>query len=677
MRILFLIIKIFLSPLHENQKIKPFCSSIIKQAMIRQTEHLFRLQIMILLVSFAAAKTKVSLNSNNISHCTGDHCEIALDATVSLDQPGGELLVQDPFRNIGYNLSLSSAAATFKLYPRDHFSTVDSTMADQLSCICPVGNVDIIDQPCLKTPLATTLDVTFDLKVSPIPPNDCDATSRSARCCYIVKIWSTDYYHIYTGLSANFDNLKISYHNIDFRLKYGITEPLIDLNVTMIGMTYDLIPLDSLALVMDTNGKARIVNKNFINFPGEYNAYKAGWWKQDVDTAKNNFPEDQMPTNLQGKSQLFQSHLNFTQLKSLPDFGGINVKPQFSATPGERLLAAQIVLQTSPSVSTYSYTTTNPNYINLTLNVDNQFRLVCISYPYICVCSPDPTNPSFNPQKRCLNYKGKILILTPQQTLSYAFLDGTNLLVDADSNLLSFIFEIKPTKVDLRVASNVNIPAITLTDVEQLDIALYNLSSVTYAIFNCSKYPSNFVIETDLESHYFVITEPGIMNDLRWAVPIFKIVDHNGARLQTVLTPIMTTHPSSAADNSNSPLTIMKKMFSNLYFWVSLFFWAPFWIITSHKKMLSPNTFGLSILAALFLFQIFWIVIPCFMIWVTWQSHHKHVRNQQALQHQQLHNDVEMEEFSVVDYVPPNSARYRNLTFEFKQPQHPNDLKFG
>jgi hypothetical protein len=303
------------------------------------------------------------------------------------------------------------------------------------------------------------------------------------------------------------------------------------------------------------------------------------------------------------------------------------------------------------------------------------------------------------------------------------------------------MFEIKPTKIELQISSNVNIPAITLTEVEHLDIALYNLSSVTYGVFNCSQYPSSFVVETDLQSYYFIISSPGIMMDIRWIVPIFKIVDRNGPRLQTILKPISTVHPSSASTGttSNSGFSILKKIFTNMFFWISLVCWVPFWIITTKKKLLTPNIFGLSILAALFFFQVFWIMIPCFLIYVSWQAHKReNLQRQEALQEQfdQDRSDVEMEEYSVVDYAPPvhtppTSARHqqqqqltpppsyqyqdqyqyqyqqqqyyhqqqqqqrlppspgqrlpspigrqqrRTTNFEYRQPQHPNDLKYG
>jgi hypothetical protein len=518
------------------------------------------------------------LSPKNLTNCHNNRCDFDLNFDVKIPQPYGDVKFVDPFRKYNDTKTFTNGQAFFTAKATQRFSIVDSRYEESLICLCPTSGTAPLTVSACASKISAPTEIVWEIEVpTDDPANDCYFKSYPARCCYGLKVTSDEYYEVYTSITSTFDHLQLTYSKKDYDLVHGLPVVMADLNVTLLGLTNIMQPLGNMAILVDSNGYSRIVDKDLINLPGDHYTGKAGWWKQNTETSKIGF--DQFPSQISPRNLRYKSNLNITQARTLPRFSDLAIQSTYQDSPGSKIIQARIVLKQGTEVAWYDYVSTNTIYTNLTLLVDDIPQLVCISYPTICICSPGTT---WN-QQRCLPVKGKIRLFRPNNSIMNGLIDATfSLSSDVASNLLTQAYILSPPSVYLNINSDIAIQPLILHNAQPYALDAYNYTNAPkYVILDISIYPCALILETDLESSYVTITAKNTIVNINWKQPIFKIYDITGVHTiipKKIYEDSKTTYIPNTEDvydviNSPGSLlqAILRQMY-NLWFWVTLIY---------------------------------------------------------------------------------------------------------
>jgi hypothetical protein len=448
-------------------------------------------------------------NENISTTCVGSNCDFHLNFDIDLEEPFPKSIqLTQSFMSYEDSLFFTSAIGNFKVKADRHWSIVDANFEEYLFCACPSSPLlPVTISPCNGP--KTYNDISWEIEVSNTLWNDCPYTSFPAKCCYTIRVTNEQYWEVYTGLSVSFQNIDLGFNGKKFPIFYYQETPLIDLNVTLLGVTNKFYPFEDLAVLIDVNGAVKVVQSNMVNNPEEHFFNKLGWWKQSVEISKFGFTS--FPSEIAPMKMRFKSNLNPLQIKNMPPLPyTLIMSPIFKQQPGLVMRMANIITSDRLTLTTYYYNAQNRSFTVLLIDVDDVPQRVCVSFPMICVCQ-EITN-------YCLPIKGKVKILLENSEQGSALIDGSGILrYDVFSNLQDMRYLYQPPKIRLNIKSNTFVPPIMLNSADPYQYNLYNDSKVGfYCVFKLYKYPSRFILQNNQTNLYVNVKTANTSVYVKW-----------------------------------------------------------------------------------------------------------------------------------------------------------------
>jgi hypothetical protein len=444
---------------------------------------LFLLQVSII-ASDSVSNSEVFYQETSCDILT-DLCETFISANLTLNSSNMTLNLGDSgqsifFDNIALKYSLTSSSP-YTLYDGD-FTQEDA------QCLCK--STIRAEDACKITPGFSQTPDGFKGLFTGTPNTSICTTPDNSFCCRRVYLKDIRKFRVYSNLTSRFESLQFLYKKKGYSASFSSnTLQLMDMNFIWTGGEQWTLPTDNLAILVNQDSREIIsALASTLNGPQEYNLKKSGWWHGSLQVMK--WMGDQSVTFTPYSYNLSIPRIaqtvipDITQVECAELTSANLMNPNFYTS----LVKRAVILGTNSTELEYLPDILEARNINVS-SATGTLLTICISYPYICMCS--------NSRNECLEFEGFIKIIDKDSNISkIAYLRGQLLYQTPICTSSEFWSYRNPHNIQVKIESKDIIPKYRMSDCT-LKWEIVTATNVSF-VSDCILLPCKLIDDTGI-----------------------------------------------------------------------------------------------------------------------------------------------------------------------------------